>query len=279
MNLPVDFDFTQSNLQDYVDCPYRFYLRYILRIKWPALVVDDAVDFEVLGQTGARFHRLIQQYLMGIPEDRLGDMAAADPSPDIADWWDGFLGNIPPYLKGKQFVETVLTTTLTQHRLLAKYDLILVQDDGSLIVFDWKTSQKRTRKVWLLERVQTRLYRFVLTQAGSNLATVDSVKPEQIIMHYWFAPHPETPIALPYSQDAYAEDMAYFTGLIEQICRTDKDGFLRTNDLNKCRYCIYRSHCDRGVEAGDLASFEDFNLEAEDIEQDIEFENIPEIQF
>ena len=279
MNLLADFDFTQSNLQDYVDCPYRFYLRYILRIKWPALVVDDAADFELLGQTGARFHRLIQQYLMGIPEDRLGDMAAADPNPDIATWWDGFLGNIPPYLKGKQFVETILTTTLSQHRLLAKYDLILVQDDGGLNVFDWKTSQKRTRKVWLLERVQTRLYRFVLAQAGSNLATVDSVKPEQITMHYWFAPHPDTPIALPYSQDAYDEDGAFFTGLIEQIYHTDKVGFLRTNDLNKCRYCIYRSHCDRGVEAGDLATFEEFNLEAQEVEQDIEFENIAEIEF
>ncbi len=50
MSLPETFDFTQSNLQDYIDCPYRFNLRYIRHAKWPALIVDDALEFEQRGQ-------------------------------------------------------------------------------------------------------------------------------------------------------------------------------------------------------------------------------------
>lgn len=30
MNLPGSFHFTQSSLQDYLDCPRRFQLRYVL---------------------------------------------------------------------------------------------------------------------------------------------------------------------------------------------------------------------------------------------------------
>jgi hypothetical protein len=84
MILPADFDFTQGNLQDYLDCPYRFYMRYILRTKWPALVVGDALEFEARGQAGGRFHRLVQQYLLGVPQDRINQMADEDPNPDCA---------------------------------------------------------------------------------------------------------------------------------------------------------------------------------------------------
>ncbi len=40
MALPSDFQFSQSSLQDYVDCPWRFYLRYIRQLAWPAIVAE-----------------------------------------------------------------------------------------------------------------------------------------------------------------------------------------------------------------------------------------------
>ena len=279
MRLPENFNFSQSNLQDYLDCHYRFYLRYIRHMKWPALVVDDAADFEQRGQTGARFHRLLQQYLLGLPEDRLSDLAAADPAKEVLMWWQDFLNNVPPWLSGRQSVETTLSTTLAGHRLIAKYDLILVQEDGQLGVFDWKTSQKRPRKDWLLERVQTRLYRLILTQAGSNFTEQSSIAPETVTMNYWFAPQPESLVSLPYTQDVYENDVHFFTGLIEEIVKRDEDHFLKTNHLKKCRYCVYRSHCDRGIGAGELDAFEDFQLETADLDEEIKFSEIPQIEF
>ena len=279
MRLPENFNFSQSNLQDYLDCHYRFYLRYIRHMKWPALVVDDAADFEQRGQTGARFHRLLQQFLLGLPEDRLSDLAAADPAKEVLMWWQDFLHHVPPWLSGRQSVETTLSTTLAGHRLIAKYDLILVQEDGQLAVFDWKTSQKRPRKDWLLERVQTRLYRLILTQAGSNFTEQSSIAPETVTMNYWFAPQPESLVSLPYTQDVYENDVHFFTGLIEEIVKRDEDHFLKTNHLKKCRYCVYRSHCDRGIGAGELDAFEDFQLETADLDEEIKFSEIPQIEF
>lgn len=288
MILPQDFDFTQGNLQDYVDCPYRFYLRYIKRVKWPALVVNDAQDFEMRMQAGARFHRLIQQYLVGIPEVHINEMADEDSNTDLKAWWDNFLTHVPPLLEGQPYVETTLASSLAGQRVVAKYDLILVTADRRLIIFDWKTSNKALRVDWLLGRLQTKLYCFVLTQAsplffgGQPSAaelTALPVEPERTTMNYWFTSQPETPVTLPYSQIAYAQDQAYLTQLVKEICTSKAANFHRTTDIQQCRFCVYRSHCDRGIEAGALAEFEDFNSEASAYETEISFEDIPEIKF
>ena len=279
MILPDGFDFTQGNLQDYVDCPYRFYLRYILRIRWPALVVDQALAFEQRGQAGGRFHRLVQQYLLGIPQERISALVDEDPLPDLRTWWEGFLTHVPPWLTGQRWVETTLTTTLGGQRLVAKYDLILAGEDGELRIFDWKTSQRTPRKEQLLGRIQTRLYQLVLLQASSTFFDRYRASPEQITMNYWFATHPQALISLPYSQSAYEHDQADLTGLIEEISNADPGDFYRTDLLTHCRFCVYRSHCDRGVEAGDLDDFDQMDLEPEDASGLIAFEDLPEIEF
>lgn len=286
MILPQDFDFTQGKLQDYVDCPYRFYLRYILRTKWPALVVDDALEFERRSQAGARFHRLIQQYLLGISETRINELADEDPNPDLQTWWEGFLTFVPPWLDGQPYVETTLTTSLAGQRLVAKYDLILATDDRTLTIFDWKTSEKLPRVDWLLGRVQTQLYRLVLTDASSLIFDGQPVDPECITMNYWFAPQPGTPVTLPYSRTTYQRDQAHLARIIKEICVSEPESFHRTSDLKQCRYCVYRSHCDRGVEAGDLTEFDltggfadDFGVTSGEDGSEVAFEDVPEIQF
>ncbi len=279
MNLPADFDFTQGNLQDYVDCAYRFYLRYILHARWPALLVDDALDFEQRSQIGGRFHRLIQQYLLGVPENRISALAEVDPSLELSLWWHHFLVHVRPWLDGQLFVETTLSTTLSGHRLVAKYDLILYDEQGTLIIFDWKTSQKRIKREWLLKRIQTRLYRFILTDSNAILIPNQTTPADGVTMHYWFAPHPESPVMLPYKQTDYEADKTYFISLLEEIQQKPESSFRRTDDLKKCHFCVYRSLCDRGIKAGDLESFEDFEPLSEEIEPEVEFENIAEIEF
>lgn len=278
MKLPQGFDFSQSNLKDYLDCRYRFYLRYILHTKWPALLVDDALEFELRGRTGARFHRLIQQYLLAIPESKLTEIAKADPDPTFSQWWEDFLEFIPPNLEGQRYIEMTLSTKLGGHRFVAKYDLILVQND-KLLIFDWKTASKQPKKSWLRDRIQTKLYLLILTQAGSSLLRTTNIKPEDITMNYWFTASPASVVSLPYSESAYKEDVTFFENLIQDIIERKEEDFYRTDDLNKCQYCVYRSHCDRGIEAGDLESFESFNVDEEDFELDLDFDQIQEIEF
>ena len=279
MTLPADFTFSQSNLQDYRDCPYRFYLRYILHTRWPALIVEDALKFEQRGQSGARFHRLVQQYLLGVPEDRLEALVASDPNPDLSQWWENFLDTIPPILEGERFVEATLVTTLAGHRLLAKYDLILVMPNGRLVIYDWKTSQRKPRKDWLEDRIQTRLYQFLLVCSGSTLTDQEAVTPENIEMRYWYTPGRSAPITIPYDANAYEQDKTFLSNLIEEIQVKSTDAFFRTADESRCRFCIYRAHCDRGTIGGELDEFEDGESSSDGFEELLDFDQISEIEF
>ena len=280
MKLVESFDFTQSNIQDYLDCFYRFYLRYILRTKWPALVVEDAIKFEARGQAGARFHRLVQQYLAGIPEEQLSPAAAGDPEPGISIWWENFLSHVPSWLVGEKFSEITLSANLSDSRLVAKYDLLLIdQDHHQITIFDWKTSQKLPKKEWLMERVQTRLYRFVLAQSSQALTRGQTFKPADIEMVYWFADFPKNLIRLPYDETTYQKDQSFFSTLVTEIKNRPEGSFSKTTDLKKCRYCVYRSHCDRGTQAGNLDGYEDFDMDIESAEVETDFDEIAEIKF
>lgn len=279
MKLPENFYFSQSNLQDYQDCPYRFYLRYKLRLKWPALVVDDALAFERRGQIGARFHHLVQQYLQGVPEGRITDLARADPEPELAHWWENFLQYAVPMIRGEKYVESTLRSRLNGHLLLAKFDLVLISPEGNLAIFDWKTSRRKPRQAWLLQRLQTRLYRLVLADAGKDLCGGQPVSPDQITMHYWYAPHPQQTDTLPYTTAAYQTDREEIERLVNEITESDSSRFYRTEDHEKCRYCVYRSHCDRGDQAGGMDAYDDFASGPEDLSLDIEFDQIGEIAF
>ena len=98
-------------------------------------------------------------------------------------------------------------------------------------------------------------------------------------MRYWYATQPQMPITLVYSQSNYENDLAYLTDLIETISNAQENDFIRTADLARCRFCVYRSHCERGVEAGSLDDFDYLDLEQDEADLLIDFEDLPEIEF
>src|SRR5512135_3226477 len=131
------FEFSQSSLQDFSDCRRRFQLRYIQRVSWPAVQAEPAREFERHIQRGDRFHRLVQQYLLGVPEGRLARMAEADEDENLQRWWQNFLDTIPAELSGdaQRHVEAALQMPLNGFRLVAKYDLVLLRSDGRAVIY------------------------------------------------------------------------------------------------------------------------------------------------
>jgi hypothetical protein len=57
MAINPEFQFSQSSLQDYVECSRRFELRYIERLRWPALQSEPVLEQERHMQQGQRFHQ------------------------------------------------------------------------------------------------------------------------------------------------------------------------------------------------------------------------------
>jgi len=265
---------SQSSLQDYNDCPRRFELRYLQHLAYPALETEPALENEKHQREGEFFHRLIQQYFIGIPEEQIAKLANTE---NLERWWLNFIQSKDRArlkdLPGLR-TEVTLSAPLGSFRLVAKYDLVAA-DGNKFYIYDWKTYRKRPKSEFLATRLQTRVYRALLAQAGAFLNSGKSISPEQIEMIYWFAEFPNEPAHFPYSADQFKRDWDALNHFSEEI--KTASSYPKTDETTRCLYCPYRSYCNRGVRAGDVL---DAELESETEESfDINFEQIGEIEF
>jgi CRISPR/Cas system-associated exonuclease Cas4 (RecB family) len=265
---------SQSSLQDYVDCARRFQLRYVDRLSYPAIESEPTLENEKHQQEGEYFHRLVQQYLIGIPAEQISKLAN---TANLQRWWENFLTSKDltglRNLSGLILPEATLSAPLGQFRLLAKYDLIAIENNKATI-YDWKTYRKRPRNEFLSARMQTRVYRALLVHAGAHLSN-KPYEPEQIEMIYWFSDFPNEPARFEYTSAQYKRDWDLLLKLADEI--KSASSYLLTDDRAKCLFCPYRSYCERGVRAGDVEQAET-EMEAEEL-FDVNFEQIGEIEF
>lgn len=246
------FAFSQSSLQDFVDCRRRFQLRYVQRVAWPALRSQPARENERHMQRGERFHRLVQQYLIGISPADLTQIASADEDENVLRWWQNFLQTWPDCAAPEQqYVEIALSAPFGKYRLTAKYDLIQIDVAGQMTIYDWKTSiRPRPHRDWLAQRLQTHVYPYLLVRAGSVLNAGRCPEPEQVRMIYWFAEPGQPPEQVEYNRSRYAEDERLLMDLIQEACTLGLTPCPNGSEDGNCRFCEYRSLCDRGVRAG-----------------------------
>jgi CRISPR/Cas system-associated exonuclease Cas4 (RecB family) len=262
---------SQSSLQDYVDCALRFKLRYLDRLAYPAIESEPALENEKHQREGEYFHRLLQQHLIGISQEYIDKLAN---TPNLEKWWANWQRFMTQQEPGNRFPEVTLSAPLGKYRLVAKYDLISVAD-GRATIYDWKTYRKRPRNEWLSARMQTRVYRAVLVQAGAHLNNGQPFEPEQVEMVYWFADFPDEPARFTYTAAQYQRDWDTLLKLSEEV--DSASSYPQTDDRQKCTFCTYRSYCERGVIAGDIGLAE-AEMEAEEL-FDVNFEQIGEIAF
>lgn len=284
MTIPDDFLFSQGNLQDYIDCQRRFQLRYMLRQAWPAVEAEPFLEFEQKMEQGARFHILVRQHLSGISESRIESTLGDDWV--INNWWvnfkhsynDGFLKEILE--SGRHFEEITLSAPINKFRIVAKYDLLVIQPGGKLTIVDWKTSQTRPKRKWLADRLQSHVYPYVLASSASSLTNRQHPDPVDIEMIYWFSNQPDQPERFHYDIKLYENDTRYLENLVMAIDQKPEAVFPLTPDIKRCDFCTYRSLCNRGVEPGEWHELEEWQEEQNSAENfSIDYDQIGEIEF
>jgi hypothetical protein len=298
--IPDNFKFNQGSLQAYVDCPRLFQLRYIERLSWPAPEAEPSIENEHYIQLGSSFHQLVQQYYLGVDQDRLRDMARRDSL--LTHWWENFLAHKPDSQNDIEHTEISMSTPVDQYRLVAKYDLIVIKDKTPLVragsslshpndfgevlrnavIFDWKTSRKPPERKWQASKLQTRVYPYVLIKAGSYFHGGKPFNPDQIEMVYWFSNFPTAPIRFRYSPEEFEKDEEYILGLVNDIKKIGDEEAKKTENQKRCSYCVYRSLCNRGVKAGLLHEFleaAELHDETDDLGFDLGLDQIAEIEF
>lgn len=285
MKLPEEFTFSQGKLQDYIDCQRRFQLKYLLNHPWPAPLVNPIDDYELTTLVGQRFHQMIRQYLMGISQSRITQMIHDDK---LNIWWENFLRlkSEPVEMEfiwqqnTENFPEITITAYIANLKVIAKYDLISITSDNKIIIVDWKSSVNIPTLTWLKERMQSKIYPYLLVEAGKFIHKGISIEPDAIEMIYWFANHPHQIQIFKYTSQQHLSNKHQITKLLEEIKSTQDNEFMLTTNINTCRFCVYRSLCGRGDLAGNLGDLNIFSEASDEIiDPDLTIDDISEIAF
>ncbi|MBX3048619.1 MAG: PD-(D/E)XK nuclease family protein [Anaerolineales bacterium] len=258
--------YSQSSLQDFVDCRRRYYYRRVLSLNWPTDDGDAADTLQERVWAGKLFHTLVHQFLVGVPID---DINLIDLPHPVKGWWKTFIDRLPISKTGVSFPEVTLTTLITADALLvARYDLIQ-QIDNEFLIFDWKTSSNLPKRGTLLDKLQTKVYPFTLADSGFFDGTIP-ISPENIKMTYWFVEYPDQPITVTYSKEQKEKDRKYLEEQILEISSLEIErigDFHKTDNRKLCSYCEFSGLCERS----DIVPDSDHEEEAHPFEYDFDF--------
>jgi hypothetical protein len=117
------------------------------------------------------------------------------------------------------------------------------------VIVDWKTTRRRSSRVWLDKRLQTILYPLLLAESSKRLIGYQ-LKPEQVRLIYWFANAPAEIEVFQYSTARMEQDKQTLKILLDSFGAMSGEIWPLTPNTAFCRLCQYRSLCDRGREAG-----------------------------
>ncbi|MBI5930876.1 MAG: PD-(D/E)XK nuclease family protein [Chloroflexi bacterium] len=249
LQFPPDFHYTQSRLQDFVECPRRFYLAHIQNQRWPSPLAEPQSDVEQALDRGARFHQMVQRHQLGMSLETLQTGAADDATLGI--WlrrYQEIFTTLGPF--EKTWPEVSLSTTVADFSVLAKFDLITVQGNR-VMALDWKTG-RLPDPVRLGQRMQTVVYLLVLYHEATRLV---GRSVEKMALQYVQIPTGDTRL---FTVDNHSIPLyeSQIRSVIEAVHHSD---FTLTEDVTRCRFCLYRGLCGRGQSP--LVTPEEANLE------------------
>ncbi len=275
--LPDGFTLNQTNLQDFVDCPRRFQLRYVQGRRWPAVMAEPLSEHEAFVRRGVRFHRLVERHQLGLPAERL---VSGLEDPILRSWWEAYLSFEALHaLSGQRLPEFRLSGKLCGVRAMAALDLVVVEPDSHLTIFDWKTYGYLPSRVWLASRMQTVLYPYLVAAVGPALWG-GWLQSDLISMIYWVPVASDSPVTFQYSAEQHWENSARLAGLVQAILAGEVDAvWPLTDEPRRCDHCQFRSHCDRGTVAGTFAGVDDWEEVPLEVLGALLFDDVVEVGF
>ena len=185
--IPQGFKYSQSSLTAFERCRRQFLLRYVERLAWPAPLTDQLDEWEAAAGRGRAFHQFVLQESLGMDVE---DAVQRSHDPLLAAWWRNWREQPPVVPTGAVFGETMLSVPLAGRRLVAKFDRVVLADDGRAWIFDWKTGRKKPEQAVYAQSWQTLVYRFVLVEAGTVLNEGRALAPDDVVLVYWHAQYP-----------------------------------------------------------------------------------------
>lgn len=230
---------SQGQLNLLERCPRQFQHTYLEQLGSPA-----SLEQQERLTWGSRFHLLMQQRELGLP---IASLIQADIQ--LRSLMNAFASVAPEILTPthNQFRESEHSRTLQiqDYLLTVIYDLLIAEDDSAQIL-DWKTYPKPQNRRFLAQNWQTRLYLYVLAETSDYL-------PEQISMSYWFIQSEGQPQSLKFTynhaqhQKTAQQLVQLLTKLTNWLQRYEQgESFPQVAaDSKLCDACQYALRCNR----------------------------------
>ncbi len=276
--LPEGFEFNQGVLQDLVECPRRFQLKYVQAQPWPAIEIEPALERETYDQLGRQFHRLLERHYHGVPLDAI---EAGLTEHQLQIWWEAFRREPPLNLPEELLLPEVrLATAIGSQRLVCVIDLLAIDPGRRVVIVDWKTGRHRPSREAMAQRLQTRVYPFVVVEAAGQYFG-GPVEPARVSMVYWFSSYPDQPHVFHYDETQHQRTRSDLERLLQEVEHRLASGqWDMTPDERLCSYCVYRSLCGRGIAAGQET--DEWSVDIGDVEPDegmLRLEDVDEIAY
>ncbi len=231
---------SQGQLNLLETCPRKFQHIYIDQLGTPV-----SPEQQERLTWGSRFHLLMQQRELGLPVESLVEEDAQ------LHHWVTVLVNaasdvLTPDPQTFRESEHCRTLNFQGYLLTVVYDL-LIEDEKSAQILDWKTYPQPKNRQWLAQDWQIRLYLYVLTETSDYF-------PEQISMTYWFVKSQPRPQSLKFTYDAAQHEKTRqdLTKLLTQLTewlqryQSDRIPFPQvTAPAHACGDCTFAVRCQR----------------------------------
>jgi len=254
--------FSATTLQDFIDCKRKFKLKYIDHLSWPAPLSQLNTKYSEAITRGRKFHQLIQQHFIGIPDYELFN-SIQDHT--VRQWLKNALSfEISSEKQTKKMVEYHVSYINKGVLLTGVIDLLLISPDSGMKIIDWKTGLSKPNLDRYKSRIQTRLYPYLLLQSPAFSANrFEGLKTQEITFNYWFTNFPEHSLSFTYDRQNFNQDDAYFDDLITTITLTPVEEMLMTHNIDLCRSCPFQLYCGRNIQADyfDIQESDDFESE------------------
>ena len=236
--IPEDFYFSQLALKMFAQCPLKFRYRYLDQLYWPR-GEGDREQQQIL-EKGNRFHRLARNYY-----DRGVLTAEHLLDKQLQKWWQRLKEFCPYEQPGEFFPEFELRLNSCQYRLLAKYDLIVINEEqGEVVIYDWKTNKRPIKQEKMVDDLQTMVYLLVLVRAVNRYFRLNGeIKPDDMKIIYWNPRFPGEKVAINCSEQKSAVYAEQIEKIIHRIKKMSYQQFAELKNNLSCDFCQYFNLC------------------------------------
>ncbi|HAA31632.1 MAG TPA: PD-(D/E)XK nuclease family protein [Cyanobacteria bacterium UBA8553] len=242
-------------------CPRKFQHIYLEQLGTPV-----SPDQQERLAWGSRFHLLMQQRELGLPVASLVEEDA-----QLQHWVTALVNAASDVLtpNPQTFRESEHCRTLNfqGYLLTVIYDL-LIEDEKSAQILDWKTYPQPKNRQWLATDWQTRLYLYVLAETSDYAV-------EQLSMTYWFVKSQPRPQSLKFTYSAAQHDktrqdlttlLTQLSGWLQRYQYKGIDFPQVAESTGRCSECNFAVRCQRTSESS-TSNSRDFFPNLADIQE------------